>query len=82
MADPFSIAAGVVGIISLAEVVYTLGTRFLHDCKDAPEELRALVSGIYSLKGVLEALELVLEDAISEDFRGYPPGAFRRSWNC
>jgi len=84
MADPFSIACGVVGIVSLADVVYTLGSRFLHDCKDSPAELKALVSEIYSLKGVLEALHLLIEDARSEDLRMVAPNslAFGRRPSC
>jgi len=67
MSDPFSIAAGVVGILSLAEVVYKQGREFWRDCKDCPEELKALVLEINSLKGALEALQQLIEDATSEE---------------
>jgi hypothetical protein len=77
MADPFSIAAGVVGILSLAEVVYQLGREFWRECKDCPKELKALVLEINSLKAVLEALELLIEDATSEDLRMTAPGSLR-----
>jgi hypothetical protein len=67
MGDPFSIAAGVVGILSLAEVVYKQGREFWRECKDCPEELKALVLEINSLKGAIEALQPLIEDAASEE---------------
>jgi len=69
MADPFSIATGVCGMISLAEVVYKQGRQFLRECKDCPNELKQLVLEINSLKGVLDALELLVDDAAEADLR-------------
>jgi len=66
MADPFSIA--VLEILSLAEVVYKQSREFWRECKDCPEELKALVMEINSLKGALEGLQLLIEDATWEDF--------------
>ncbi|KAF8247194.1 hypothetical protein K440DRAFT_644114 [Wilcoxina mikolae CBS 423.85] len=63
-ADPFTISTGLCGIISLAEVVYKQGRQFLRDCKDCPGELKALVLEINGLKGALEALELLVDDAV------------------
>jgi len=77
MADPFSIAAGVVGILSLAEVVYKHGREFWRECKDCPKEVKALVLEINSLKGVLEVLQLLVEEATLEDLRMTPSGSIR-----
>jgi len=80
MADPFSIASGLVGILSLAEVVCRHGLEFWRECRDFPKELKALVLEIHSLKGVLEALQLLIEDATSEDLRMTAPApSFGRS---
>jgi hypothetical protein len=77
MADPFSIAAGVAGILTLAEVVYKQGREFWRECKDCPKELKALILEIHSLKGVLEALQLLIEDATLEDLGMTIPGSLR-----
>jgi hypothetical protein len=75
MVDPFSIGTGVVGILSLAEVVYKQGREFWHECRDCPEELKRLVLEINSLKGALEALQLLIEDATSEGLCMAAPGS-------
>jgi hypothetical protein len=69
MFEPSSIAAGVCEIISLAGEVYKQGRQFLRECKDCPGELKQLVLEINSLKGVLEALELLVDDAAEEGLR-------------
>jgi hypothetical protein len=77
MADPFSLAAGVVGILSLAEVVYKQGREFWRECKDCPGELKALILEINSLKGVLEGLQLLIEDVTLEELCMTAPGSLR-----
>jgi hypothetical protein len=69
MSDPFSIAAGVCGIISLASEVYKQGRQFLQECKDCPGVLKQLVVEINSLKGVLEALELLVDGTADAGLR-------------
>jgi len=66
MADSFSIS--VLEILSLAEVVYKQSREFWRECKHCPEEIKALVMVINSLKGALEGLQLLIEDATWEDF--------------
>jgi len=75
MADPFSIAAEVVAILSLAEMVYKQGREFWRECRDCPKELKALVLELHSLKGVFEALQLLIDDATSKDLRMTAPGS-------
>ena len=69
MSDPLSVIASITGIVAFAGAVYEQGKIFCREWKDCPKELRALVLEVYNLKGVLEALEPLVEDAADADIR-------------
>jgi hypothetical protein len=61
MADPFSLATGIAGLISLAEMAIRLGYGFYADIKGFPTEYQSLLTEISSLFGVLGTLKVVLD---------------------
>jgi hypothetical protein len=57
MAEPFSLAAGVVGILSLAIQVSQIVIKFGLDRKDVPKEIKAFRSEIQSLQMTLTEIQ-------------------------
>jgi hypothetical protein len=62
MGDPLSLAAGVVGLVSLTIQLLQVANKFSNDVKGASGELRLLVEELGSLKSVLELLKKVWEN--------------------
>ena len=67
MADPLSIASGVAGLITLAELVYFGTCRYIRTVKDAKEEARTLSDGLRDLLNVLCQLRLWAARMEAED---------------
>ena len=61
MADPFSIAAGIGGLIQLADVVFHKTLPFLKEVKNQRSEISKLSSEVASLAGTLHSLRLLSE---------------------
>lgn len=62
MGDPLSLAAGVVGLVSLTIQLLQVATKFSKDVKGASEEARLLIEEMESLKSVLELLKKAWEN--------------------
>lgn len=67
MADPLSIASGIAGLITLADVVIERTYKIIIICKRASEDARRLLREVQSLVGVLKGLH-VLELQINDHF--------------
>lgn len=57
MADPFSIASGIVGVLGLTISITQIVVQFGLDWKDAPKEAKSIVSELQSLKVVMLEIE-------------------------
>lgn len=57
MADPLSVIGFIIGIISLADVIVSKGTKLYTSVKDCPQEIRALVDETTTIYGLLAALQ-------------------------
>ncbi|KAH5079906.1 hypothetical protein HBH95_082530 [Parastagonospora nodorum] len=62
MGDPLSLAAGVVGLVSLTIQLLQVANKFSNDVKGASEEVRLLIEELESLKSVLELLKKAWEN--------------------
>jgi hypothetical protein len=62
MLDPFSLATGVAGLISLADVVATKGYRYVKAVKDCDEEVKQLMVELDLFGGVLRRLEKIVKE--------------------
>ncbi|ORX91468.1 hypothetical protein BCR34DRAFT_501433 [Clohesyomyces aquaticus] len=60
MTDPFSVAAGALGIISLAIRITETTIRFGHDWRDAPKEIKAFIAELQELNAVLSSTTIIL----------------------
>ena len=57
MADPFSIAAGVIGVVSLSMLLVEKAHKLsgiLKSIKDFPDEVKSIVKGLETLTETLE----------------------------
>ena len=61
MADPLSVAASVVGILSTAAHVSKKLFDFVQNTKDAPEQARTTLSEINDLRGILQHCQELIE---------------------
>ena len=57
MADPFSIASGIVGVLGLTISITQIVVQFGLDWKDAPKEAKSIISELQSLKIVMLEIE-------------------------
>ncbi|KAH4061956.1 hypothetical protein HBH50_212460 [Parastagonospora nodorum] len=62
MGDPLSLAAGVVGLVSLTIQLLQVANKFSNDVKGVSEEVRLLIEELESLKSVLELLKKAWEN--------------------
>ena len=73
MADPLSIAAGVVGLLAFAGSTLTKGYSILQSLQDSKSDLKHLLIELSQLTGILvaiEAQEKELNKAVSMEGRG------------
>jgi hypothetical protein len=54
MGDPLSLAAGIVGLVSLTIQLFQVANKFEDDVKGVSKEVRALIEELNALNGVLE----------------------------
>ncbi|KAK7963448.1 ankyrin repeat-containing domain protein [Apiospora saccharicola] len=66
MADPLSIAAGIAGLISLADLVFTHLVDYGKSVKNAGAESRQLAKEVIMLRGILDSLKR-LADTLDND---------------
>ena len=67
MTDPFTLATGVAGLISLCLEITILTRQYVHSARNASKDLRELLQELSALDGVLRQLSQFLEnDAIHE----------------
>ena len=59
--DAFSVATGIAGLVSLADIVIRRLVQFVNVAKHAKEEISALLIRTSSLQGVLRSLQLLAE---------------------
>ncbi|KAH7355336.1 ankyrin repeat-containing domain protein [Rhexocercosporidium sp. MPI-PUGE-AT-0058] len=60
MSDPLSIAAGIAGLVTIADAVFSRTYQYAKCVKNAESQVKELGSMIQSLSGLLHSLELVL----------------------
>lgn len=74
MADPLSIGAGVVGIISSAIQVAQMTVQFGLDWKSAPHDVKIFMAGLQALKTILSETHtnLILNSDFAEIFQNRP----------
>lgn len=54
MADPLSVASGIAGLLALSGTILATGYKYVHDVKDAPQELRLLLRETAALDAMLD----------------------------
>jgi cell division control protein 24 len=64
MADPLSVAASVAGLISLGAATSKLVYQFVSSVIDAPKEVRAIISSLYSVNIALCQIQTLLLDQV------------------
>jgi hypothetical protein len=62
MSDPLSLAAGIVGLVSLTIQVLQVANKFKNDVKDVHEEITSLIEELAALNSVLELLKKAWEN--------------------
>lgn len=62
MADPLSIASGIAGLVTLADVVFNRAYHYAKVVKSAEKEIKELVATIQLLSGLLHSLAIVLAE--------------------
>lgn len=60
MADPLSLAAGVVGVLTAAAQISSLLIRFTQSSKDAPQTARTVLTEVNDISGILSHLQSFL----------------------
>jgi hypothetical protein len=60
--DPFSITAGIAGLLSLSIQTYQIVTKHIEAVRNAPKEAQALAAKLEALVSVLEQLEQFIEE--------------------
>lgn len=59
--DPFSVTAGIAGLLSLSLQIQQIVAKYIESAKNAPQEAQALAVKLTALISVLEQLERFLE---------------------
>ncbi|KAL8997640.1 MAG: hypothetical protein Q9169_003119 [Polycauliona sp. 2 TL-2023] len=60
MADPLSLAAGTIGILTAAAQISSLLIKFVGKCKDAPQSAHAVLTEVNDISGTLSHLQSFL----------------------
>lgn len=70
MADPLSIASAIAGLLALSGTILSSGYKYVHDVKDAPQELRQLLRDTAALDALLDQLRALTsrEGAVRSTF--------------
>lgn len=58
--DPLSITSGVIAIIQISTGIVSVCLDYVRDVKDAPSDLRKIMLEVAAVKGIFEALSLLL----------------------
>lgn len=61
MAEGLSIAASIAGLISIADITFRRGYRYIRAAKDADKSIKALIDEVNNLSGMLHSLRNVAE---------------------
>lgn len=59
MADPLSIASGIAGLITLADIVIERTYKYIRYCKNAAKDAQRLLVEVQSLLGILNSLRIL-----------------------
>jgi uncharacterized protein YoxC len=62
MGDPLSLAAGVVGLVSLTIQLLQVANNFKDDVQGVSEEVKFLIEELHALKSILELLKKAWEN--------------------
>ena len=62
--DPLSLSVSIAGLISLADLVVTRGTKFYCSVRAAPKEISTLIGEVAALSGILSALNRAVDNQI------------------
>ena len=60
MADPLSIAAGCVGVLTAAAQISSLLIKFTNNTKNAPDQARVVLTEVSDVSGILSQLQSLL----------------------
>jgi len=72
MSDTLSVAASIVGLITIADIVVRKGYHYLHDLKDVEKDAKKLIDEVNVLSGILHSLKNVAEYLESDDYEFDP----------
>ena len=67
MADPLSLAGGVIGIVTAAAKISSLLIQFIQSSKDAPRTARTVITEVNDISGILSHLQFFLLGDESSD---------------
>ena len=59
--DPFSLSVSIAGLISLADLIVTKGTKLYSSVRDAPKDISRLIGEVAALSGILSALNRIVD---------------------
>jgi len=65
--DPLSITSSVIAIIQISTKIVSVCSDYIRDAKDAPSDLQKIMLEVAALKGIFEALSLLLPPTNNTD---------------
>jgi hypothetical protein len=65
--DGLSVASGIAGIVSVADIVVRTLIKYLSEVKDAKRDISALLTETSNLNGILRSLELLARQFQDEE---------------
>lgn len=72
--DPLSIASGIAGLVTLADLVFRTATKYAKAVKNSRQEVEALVQEVKNISVLLHNLSLVAFDLENEPSAGEASG--------
>lgn len=66
--DPLSLSCNIVGVLTVASKLLSLGYSYGNSVKDFPEDIRDLVGELSSLSGILHALKATMDPPDDGEF--------------
>jgi hypothetical protein len=79
--DPLSITSGVIAIIQISTGIVSICSDYVRDVKDAPSDLRKIMVEIAAVKGIFEALSLLLAPTGDDHLAGSQENDNERSYS-
>lgn len=70
MSDPLSVAASVVGLVTISAQIYTMVNKFVSTVKDAPSFARTVSSEVNAFYGCVCSFQALLSTAAFQPARG------------